>query len=367
MNKSGIKKVFLYFTKRLNFFYRPPVKLHDLSSFVRQLATMLSAGVTLYQTLVILYDGLGESNLKRAIFDIKEKIKRGTSFSQCLSFYPDIFPTLLVGLVKVGEMTGGLDLTLTKYADLLEWEEEFKSKMATMLIYPAIMILIGTVVVVFILTFILPKFVVLFTDYKQALPWPTLILMGLSKFFANFWWLILVLVVGAAIFLNIFFKTENGKKQFDKMILNLPLIGNAIHKSLISRFSFILSVMSGSGVPILQALSTTSESIGNRVLSGYLSTAAKNVERGDSLSNALKDFSFFPKPVIQMIRVGEETGKIENVLTKIARSYEREMEIITRRIVILLEPIVILCLAVVVGFVAIAVLLPILSLSTVVK
>ena len=367
MNKASFEKRFLSTVDKINFFYRKPVKLHDLSSFIRQLSTMCSAGVPLYQALTIIHDGMEETNLKKIIFDIKEKIKRGSSFSECLSSYPDVFPPLLVGLVKVGEIGGILEVTLTKYADLLEWEEEFKSKITTMLVYPSIMLLVGTAVVIFILTFILPKFVALFADYKQALPLPTLILVSISKFFGNFWWLVLISIIGIIFFLNIFLRTEIGKRQFDIFLLNLPLIGKVVQKSLISRFSFILGVLSGSGVPILQALSTASESIGNMVLSDYLSTAVKNVERGDSLSNALKNFSFFPKSVIQMIHIGEETGKIENVLTKIAISYEREMEIATRRIIILLEPLIILCMAIVVGFVAIAVLLPILSLSTIIK
>ncbi|OGF50630.1 MAG: hypothetical protein A2231_11630 [Candidatus Firestonebacteria bacterium RIFOXYA2_FULL_40_8] len=236
-----------------------------------------------------------------------------------------------------------------------------------MMIYPLLMLFVGTVVLVFILAVILPRFVAIFVDFNQALPWPTLILLKTSNIFMSYWWLILIIITGLTIFLVRFYKTKEGKSVFDKGILKVPLLGSAIHKSLLSRFSFVLSVMVGSGVPLLQALSVTGETISSSVLSDIIKEVTKNVERGDSLSKALKEFPFFPKQVVQMVNVGEETGKMEDVLTKVASFYEREMEITTRRVVIILEPVIILVMALVVGFVAIAVLLPILSLSTAVK
>ncbi|MFH1073459.1 MAG: type II secretion system F family protein [Candidatus Firestonebacteria bacterium] len=344
-----------------------PVSLHDLSTFVRQLATMCAAGVPLYQAIHTLYDGMDESQFKPVLFSIKEKIKSGTNFSQCLTEYPKVFPPLMASLVKVGEVTGLLEKALAKYADLLEWEEEFKSKLVTMMIYPLMMLLVGTAVLVFILAVILPRFVAIFSDFNQALPWPTLILLKTSNIFMSYWWLILIIITVLTILLIKYYKTKKGKYLFDKNILKAPLFGNAIHKSLLSRFSFVLSVTVGSGVPLLQALSVTGETISSSVLSGYIKEITKRVERGDSLSKALKEYVFFPKQVVQMVNIGEETGKLEDVLNQIATFYEREMEIIARRVVIVLEPIIILGMAVVVGFVAIAVLLPILSLSTVIK
>lgn len=367
MNNITKKNYFgkIYF--KLKSFQFKSARLSELSSFVRQLATMSSAGVPLYQAISTIYDSMEESNLKIAMYSVKEKIKSGTTFSQCLSEYPDVFPALMVGLVKVGEVAGVLETVLVRYADLLEWQEEFRSKIITMLIYPAIMIFVGVSVLVFIMIFILPRFVALFTEYNQALPLPTLILMGISNFLVNFWWLILIVITAVIVFFNFYIKTTKGRKQIDALLLKIPLIGNAIHKATLSRFSFILGIMVGSGVPLLQSLSVTNQTIGNLVLSEYLTTAAKNVERGDSLSKALKEFPFFPGAVIQMIHVGEETGKMETILTKIASSYEREMEVITRRIIIIFEPVTILVIAVFVGFVAISILLPILSVSTVIK
>lgn len=364
---NNIKNQTKSIINKINSMNVKPVSLHDLSAFVRQLSTMCAAGVPLYQAINTLHDGLDEAQLKHVLFSIKEKIKSGTNFSECLTEFPKVFPPLMASLVKVGEITGLLEKALTKYADLLEWEEEFKSKLVTMMIYPVMMLLVGTTVLVFILAVILPRFVAIFSDFNQALPWPTLILLETSNIFMNYWWLILIIVAVLTVLLMKYYKTKEGKSLFDKSILRIPLLGNAIHKSLLSRFSFVLSVMVGSGVPLLQALSVTGDTISSSVLSEYVKAIAKNVERGDSLSKALKEYSFFPKQVVQMVNVGEETGKLEDVLTKIATFYEREMEIITRRVVIILEPIIILGMALVVGFVAIAVLLPILSLSTVVK
>jgi len=365
--QTELKKQFEALGAKIKALNVRPISMHDLSGFVRQLSTMSAAGVPLYQAINTLYDGMEESQFKKVLFSIKEKIKGGTNFSECLAEYPKIFPPLMASLVKVGEVTGLMEKALTKYADLLEWEEEFKSKLVTMMIYPLMMLLVGVAVLVFILGVILPRFVAIFSDLNQALPWPTLILLKTSNIFMGYWWLILIIAAALTVFVLKYYQTKEGRNLFDRAILKVPLLGNAIHKSLLSRFSFVLSVMVGSGVPLLQALSVTADTISSSVLSQYIRDIARNVERGDSLSKALKEYSFFPIHVTQMINVGEETGKLEGVLSKVASFYEREMEIITRRVVIILEPVIILGMAVVVGFVAIAVLLPILSLSTVVK
>ena len=353
--------------KRLNSLYAPKVSVRELSAFTRQLATMSGAGVPLYQAMNTLWESMEESRLKGIIGKIKDKIKGGTPFSECLSEYPETFPPLMVGLIKVGEVTGMFEKALAKYADQLEWEEDFQSKISTMMIYPMIMLFVGISVLVFILAVILPTFVTLFAEFKQALPLPTVILMGISSFFTGYWWVILAAVAAGAIFYSRYSRTENGREVIDTAVLYVPLFGTAMRKALLTRFSFSLSIMAGSGVPMLQALSITGETIGNAVLSKHIKAAAKSVERGSSLSLALKDVPFFPKTIIQMIQVGEETGKLEDVMSRVAAYYEKEMEMTTRRIVILLEPIMILVMAVGVGFVVIAVLLPILGLSSIVK
>lgn len=367
MNNTGLENTLSKAFNKLKSIQFKSVKLRELSSFVRQLATMSSAGVPLYQAIGTIYEAMEESALKSVVGTIKDKIKSGTTFSQCLEEHAEVFPPLMSGLVKVGEVTGALETVLVRYADLLEWQEEFRSRIITMLIYPALMIILGVAVLIFIITFILPRFVSLFAEYNQALPMPTLILLGISNFIANFWWLIIIIVTALVVLFNIYYKTKDGRKRVESIILKLPLVGNAVHKAIISRFSFILGIMVGSGVPLLQAISITSGTIGNRVLSDYLASAAKSVERGDSLSKSLKDCPFFPKSVIQMIHVGEETGKMEAILTKIASSYERDLEITTRRLIILFEPLTIILIAFFVGFVAVAILLPILSVSTVIK
>ena len=344
-----------------------PVGVHDLSFFVRQLSTMISAGVPLYHALTTISESIENKTLKATVLAIKDKIKNGAPFSVCLSEYKDIFPPLMVGLTKVGEVSGLLETVFVKYADLLEWEEEFKSKLFTMMIYPLVILAFGVVVLVLILVFVLPRFVAIFADYNQALPLPTLILMKASDFFAGFWWLIFAVVAAAAIFFRRYIQTAKGRKKVDVLILKLPFVGKTVHKAVLSRFFFLLSVMLGSGVPLLEALSVTSTSIGNRVLSDYILIVIKNVQRGDSLSKALREFDFFPKPVIQMMQVGEETGKMEIVLNKIAASYERETETSTRRLMILVEPLFILGIALMVGYMALALLLPIMNISAIVK
>jgi len=174
-------------------------------------------------------------------------------------------------------------------------------------------------------------------------------------------------LIAAFVLLRRYIQTDKGRRNLDALVLRLPLAGKTVHKAVLSRFFFLLSVMLGSGVPLLEALAVTSSSIGNRVLSGYIQIVTRNVQRGDALSKALKEFDFFPKPVIQMMQVGEETGKMENVLNKIAASYERETETSTRRLMILIEPLFILGIALMVGYMALALLLPIMNISAIVK
>ena len=364
---SAVKKYLDEAVLKINSIYTPKVKLGELSAFVRQLSTMCAAGVPLYQAINLLQEGMEESLLKRTVQKIKEKIRGGTPFSECLAEYPPIFPPLMVGLIKVGEVTGMFEKTMGKYADLLEWEEEFRSKITTMMIYPLIMLFVGSAVLIFILVVILPTFVNLFAEMKQALPLPTIILMKISSTFTDYWWLLAaVLVVGIIGYVK-YASTQNGRLMLDAILLRMPLLGNAVKKALLTRFSFSMGIMAGSGVPILQALSITGETIGNEVLAKHIRDAARNVERGDSLSASLKDLGFFPKTVVQMLQVGEETGKLEDVLNRIAAFYEKEMEMTSRRLIILMEPIIILVMAAGVGFVVIAVLLPILGLSSIVK
>ncbi|MEI7905350.1 MAG: type II secretion system F family protein [Candidatus Firestonebacteria bacterium] len=364
---STVKNILDGVLLKLNSVYTPGVKLGELSAFVRQLATMCAAGVPLYQAINLLHEGMEESLLKRTVEKIKEKIRGGTPFSECLAEYPAIFPPLMVGLIKVGEVTGMFEKTMGKYADLLEWEEEFRSKITTMMIYPLIMLFVGGAVLVFILTVILPTFVNLFTEMKQALPLPTLILMKISSFFTGYWWVMAGLIIAGIIVYVRYAATQRGRELIDAALLKIPLFGIAVKKALLTRFSFSMGIMAGSGVPMLQALSITGDTIGNAVLSKYIKEAARNVERGDSLSASIKELNFFPKTVVQMLQVGEETGKLEDVLTRIAAFYEKEMEMTSRRIIILMEPLIILLMAVGVGFVVIAVLLPILGLSSIVK
>jgi type IV pilus assembly protein PilC len=347
-------------------FYKP-VGIHDLSFFVRQLSTMLSAGVPLYRVLNTISDNIVNIKLRKTIVAIKDKIKNGVHFSECLREYPVIFPPLMVGLVKVGEVSGLLEAVLLKYADLLEWEEEFKSKLFTMLIYPAVILSFGAGVLLLIMIFVLPKFVSIFSEYKQALPLPTLILIKISAFFSGYWWLLLLLLIAAAILFKLAVNTPAGRKKLDTYILNLPFIGKTVHKAVLSRFFFLLSVMLESGVPLLEALSVASGSIDNKVLAEHIDLIAKNVQRGEALSRTLASIEFFPKNVVQMMQVGEETGKLEAVLVKAAASYERETETSARRLMILIEPLFILGVALLVGYIALALLLPIMSISAVIK
>ena len=349
------------------FLFKKSISLADLSTFTRQLSNLLDSGMTLINAMDVLINQTQNSMLVRAAKDIKADIKDGVAFSIALSKHSNIFPLLYINMVKSGEAGGMLEGVLSRLADFAEADEQTLSKIRTSLAYPALMAFVGAVTIFILLSFVAPRLVAMFADLGQALPLPTIILMKISSFFSIFWWLIIIVVVGLIFGLYSWVKTKEGKRIFDKFRLNMPLIGRFIKISDFARLSRTLGTLIRNGVPMVEALNVLAKTADNEIVKEELITVKKNVIDGHSLSASLKKSGLFPAMMVNMIGVGEESGSLENVLFKTADSYDREVDRTIKVFTTLLEPLLILTLGVVVGFIVIAMLLPIFQINLLVR
>lgn len=344
--------------------FREKITPSDITTFTRQLSTMINAGLPITEAILILRSQ-SKGSMQKIVAQILADIEAGESFSGSLSKHPKIFSRSYIALVKSGEVGGVMDAVLSRLADNMEKQQEFSSKVRGALIYP-IIIVVGMVIVAFVMMiFVIPKLTSLYTDFGATLPAPTRILMSVSGFFVNFWYLILVLIGGAIYGLRIFTKTPQGRRKMDAFIFKIPVFGDLQRQVILTELTRTLSLMVGSGVPILEALNITSEVITNTIVSDALKDAAKQVEKGFPIA-----FSFsrhpeaFPFLLSQMVAVGEETGKMDEVLTKISHIFEVESDEKVKGLTSAIEPIVMVVLGLGVGFLVIAVILPIYNLTS---
>lgn len=339
----------------------------EISMMTRQLATLVSAGFNLISALDTLILQTRSKSLIRVISKMKNAIEEGNSFSLALALYPSIFTPIYINMVKAGESSGTLDIVLERLADLMEAQEETRSKIQASLAYPVLMALVGVLVLLFLLTYIVPGLVGIFSDMNQTLPGPTQFLITVSGFLKSFWW---VLVLITFIIITGFYllkKTEKGAFFIDRSIFMLPKIGLLLKKSAAARFSRILGSLLEHGVPVLTALDIAKSIIGNRVLSGIITQAEIEVQQGGELGRALEQHRAFPPLATQMIKVGEKSGTLEKMLERTATFYEKEVDTSLTAMTAMLEPVIILVMGVVVGFIVLSVCLPIFEMNQLVR
>jgi len=348
-------------------FFKKSVPLRDLSAFTRQLSNLLDSGMTLINALNVLTQQTENKVLNRIVESIKADIKDGISFSVALSKHGNVFSSLYVNMIKSGEVGGMLEAVLMRLADFIEKDEQTLSKIRTSMAYPALMASVGGLTIFILLSFVAPRLVSMFSDLGQALPLPTLILMSISGFFSVFWWLILLAGFFSFFVFYNWIKTKEGKMFFDRIKLNLPLISNFIKTSEFARLNRTLGTLIKNGVPIIEALDVLERTVDNEIIRISLQDVRKNVIDGLSLSEGLKRTGIYPVMMVNMINVGEESGSLEEALFKTADSYDMEVDRIVKIFTTLLEPILILALGVVVGFIVIAMLLPIFQINLVVR
>ncbi len=343
------------------------VSASDITNFTRQLATMVVAGLSLPDALTILRTQATNPVLTKALTDVENQILSGGNLAASLSKHPTIFSTVYRSLVKAGETSGTLDQVLLRLAETLETEREFASKVKGALIYPAIVI-VGMIVVVFVMmTVVIPKLTELYKDFGIALPLTTQLLINISNLFVLYWWLALVfIVVGAAVFKK-WSKTTVGEFIVDSVKLRIPIMGDLQKKIILVEFTRTLAMLIGSGIHILNGLSILRDSLGNVLFRRAIDDISKRIEKGFSLGETFAQHPIFPPIVPQMMKVGEETGKLDDTLFKLSKYFQTESEHLVRGLTTAIEPIIMVVLGLGVGFIVISIVTPIYSLTTQLK
>jgi len=347
--------------------FRERITLSDVSTFTRQLATMVNAGLPITEALLILRSQ-SKGAMQKVVAQILTDIEGGESLSSAVSKHPKVFNPTYIALVKSGEVGGVMDEVLARLADNLERQQEFKGKVKGALIYPAIIVVGMFVVALIMMIFVIPRLTSLYGDFNAKLPIATKILIGISTFFIFFikaWPLILIVVFGGFYAYQAFRKTPAGRKRTDELMFKIPIIGDLQRQVILTELTRTLSLMVGSGVSILEGLNITAGVVGNTVISDALKDAAKQVEKGFPIAYSFsKHPEAFPFILSQMVAVGEETGKMEEVLQKVSHVFEVESDQKVKGLTSAVEPLVMILLGLGVGFLVIAIILPIYNLTS---
>jgi len=331
----------------------------DIAMLCRQLASMLSAGVTLVKALDILYLQIEKKNIKEAIRRLYEAVQKGEQFSEGLRKESGVYPEFMISMVEAGEGSGELDSVIEKLASHYEKENRLKAKIKTAMTYPIILVLLTLSVIIVMVTFVLPSFVGMFESSGTVLPLPTRIVMGLSSIITGYWYVIL-LVLGLIILgVRTYIHTENGGRNWHKLLLNIPVLGPTMSKLAAVRFTRTLSTLLSSGMNLLFALDISIRVAGNRVVMDGLNISKEDIRKGMPLSQSLRKVNVLPPMVSSMVGIGEESGSIENMLEKCADYYDDEVDNSITKLVSMLEPLLIISMAVVIGFIVVAMYLPI--------
>ncbi|MBI5207965.1 MAG: type II secretion system inner membrane protein GspF, partial [Candidatus Firestonebacteria bacterium] len=330
----------------------------ELSLITRQLATLIGAGLPLIQSLNIIEEQIDDKNIKKIIIQVRERITHGLTFADALAEHPKFFDTIYVNMVRAGENSGALEVVLTRLADFTEKQVRLKNKIQSILYYPMFMAIVGTGVLFFLLSYVVPKVTYIFIETKRALPFATRFLLGLSDILRQYWWLVAIIIAGIIIFIKQYTRTEKGAILIDNIKLRIPIFGGLLHEIIIARFCRTLGTLISSGVPILRAMEVAEKVTDNKVISASIEKSRTSITAGDNVSGPLKKSGLFPPLVTHMIAVGEQSGQLEEMLNKIADTYDIEVEISVNALTSFLEPFMIVVMGVIVGFIILAILLP---------
>ncbi len=342
---------------------RGKVKMKDRANFTRQMATMVNAGLPLPQVLNLLSRSETSEVLKNAIIDIQEDLETGYSFSTALSKHPKIFSRVFINAVRAGEATGKLEVVLLQLADTLERDSQAGNKLKTMMLYPAFIVMAMVVVGGIMMVRVVPVLVSVFDEAEESLPLATKILIAISSFLINFWWLVLILFIAAIFGLRVYIQTERGKALFDQAKLRIYILRDLSKMFYMARFSRTLGMLVSAGVPLLESVQITSDAMDNVVYKHTLERVSIQLERGVAMSLALSKSDIFPPLISQMVLVGEQTGELDKVLVKMSKTYEEEYDTLIKGAATLIEPVVIILLGAGVAFMVFAILIPIYQIS----
>lgn len=343
------------------------VKPGEISVMTRQLSILLGAGVPLVKSLEALISQITNPMLKKIMAQIKESVNEGNSLAFSLSQHPKLFSNLYINMVHSGEASGSLDVVLDRLAEFGEHQQALRGRFKAALAYPVFMSLIGTAVLFFLITFIVPNITKIFTEMHQTLPLSTMVLIEVSNFLLSFWWVILLTFFIGIVILKQIKKRPGIHYIWDKLKLCIPVLGPINQKIALSRFGRTLGSLLQSGVPLITALQIVGKIVDNSLIGRAIDNAVEDIEAGKSLASTLDQSRWFPSIVVQMISVGEQSGELETMLNKIADTHEREVESHIMALTSMLEPVMILVMGLIVGFVVISILLPIFEMNQMIR
>jgi type IV pilus assembly protein PilC len=337
-------------------------KLRNLVFFSRQFATMINAGIPMLRCLEILSAQTRDPALKSAIVEVTSDVRGGSSLNEALAKHPLVFSRLYVNMVRAAELGGVLDEILDRLAAFLEYEMEVRGKIKSAMTYPILVLAFSIIMLFALFTFVLPKFKEIFEGMNVQVPKVTAILFGIGDLFQNFWWAIILTAVGAFVGLKLWGRTPQGAYQLDFIKLKLPIVGELVLKMSVARFARTLGTLLSSGVPMMRSLEIVGDTSGNRVLIQAIDQARVAIREGQKLSDPLVASGLFPPMVTQMVDVGEESGRLSDMLVKVSEFYDREVETTVKGLTTMIEPLLIIFMGVIVGFIAISVMTPIFQL-----
>ena len=344
--------------------FQPKISTRDLATFTRQFSTLLRSGIQLTDALNALVEQCVDPHLERVLRNVKEEITSGNNLAEAMAKHPRFFSDLYVNMVRAGEASGHLDVVLTRIADYLQKQASLKGKVLAAITYPAIMVIVGLAVVIFLMSYVVPRITQILKDRGQPLPFITELLMTASDFTKAYWIYVLLSMVIGGFFLKSLIGTDAGRLKFDSLLLRLPIFGTLFSKQAISRFALTFSTLLKSGLPALDSLKIVALVVNNAKLTQVINNIHARIIEGADIATPIRKSKVFPPMVGYMVSVGEQSGQLEEILDRIAESYEEELDLTIQRLTSMIEPIIIILLAVVVGFIIAAVLLPLLDFST---
>lgn len=338
-------------------------RMEQVAAVTRQMASLLQAGIPLAEALRMIIEQAPDKKIESAFRDIREKVTQGVPFGDAVLAHPGYFTELYSDMVKAGESSGALDQVMVRLATFMQAQTRLKNKVGAALIYPAIMVIVGVVVVSILMAFVVPKVTQLIRGRGQELPLPTQILITVSDFLVNYWLLVMIGLLMLVICFQLFVNSERGRLIFDRFKLALPIFGDLMKKQSMARFTTTFATLLRSGVPALQALQITKSVVANRVLQDALQDVHDHVVEGTDISTPMKMSGVFPPTVSYMVGVGEQAGNLEEMLERVAATYDEEVDFATQKLTSVIEPLIIVMLAVVVAGIVIAIVLPLLQLQ----
>ena len=339
------------------------VSQDEVQVVTRQLSTLLGAGIPLVGALSSLIEQSSNSALKRILAQIRDSVNEGATLTDSFAAHPRLFSNIYINMVRSGEASGSLDVVLERLADFGEKQRALQGKLKAALVYPIFMAFIGTGILFFLITYIVPNITRVFTDMERALPVPTRILIGTSEALREYWWLGAGVALLLVFLIRLFLAQEKGRWIMDRIKLSLPVFGSLTRRIVLARFASTLGSLLNSGVPMITSLQIVGSIVNNRLIQEVVEEAMEEIQKGKSMSSSLKASVWFPPIFIQMIGVGEQSGELEPMLEKIATTYEREVETAILGMTSLIEPVMIAAMGAAVGFVVLSILLPIFEMN----